>query len=544
MSDAPRFTQEAKLQTPIWLSRWVELESRFETSKGAKALRRVHGVSTLGDLMQNVTLYPGICTCHHLCMTAKRRILQGIHPNLDPSIQTPAKPDGSRADSLSLTPVRVRRNEWAAPWSRPVILDPDPPKEANLLGVTRIFGEPVTRRMPAYRKTTDLPMGEKVVVYTDSSADKNGKAGSACGAGIWSEDPAYVKSLPVPGHPPSNNRGEHAAVMWALKTIPVKAPALIKTDSQLVHDTLSGGWKKMEDQGWRHVPNADAIRYEVFLLKRRQAPTEIQKVPVHVGIIGNERADGQANAGRLLPLPEPWILEVPPLWKTNGARLSAMSFSDLYKRSLELFFREDRRQKVEDRITAILEAARDHNGFLSYGEDLWLSLRKPPFRKNTHDFISQAIHGRTVCGSFIASWGGDWTEKAKCLCSALESLQHILCECQNEWRLPVWKGALRILGKADVMKGVVFSLPTYDDILGVGLREDFPGPAARNHYSLVVIETSFVIWKLRNALRIRNEGITKKRAITALCDVILRAAQVELTAFLLLETGVQSSRRA
>ncbi len=52
----------------------------------------------------------------------------------------------------------------------------------------------------------------------------------------------------------------------------------------------------------------------------------------------------------------------------------------------------------------------------------------------------------------------------------------------------------------------------------------------------MVIETSFVIWKLRNALRIRDEVITTRRAIAALHDAILRVAQVELTAFLLPET--------
>lgn len=45
---------------------------------------------------------------------------------------------------------------------------------------------------------------------------------------------------------------------------------------------------------------------------------------------------------------------------------------------------------------------------------------------------------------------------------------------------------------------------------------------------MVFAETAFVIWKLRNAKRIRGEAITRPRVISTLHDALLRLAKTEL----------------
>ncbi|KAG8981512.1 hypothetical protein FRB93_008568, partial [Tulasnella sp. JGI-2019a] len=47
-------------------------------------------------------------------------------------------------------------------------------------------------------------------------------------------------------------------------------------------------------------------------------------------------------------------------------------------------------------------------------ETIWRSLRQPAIRRVIKDFLWQAIHERTSCGSFIAQWGGIWVERSLC----------------------------------------------------------------------------------------------------------------------------------
>ena len=46
-------------------------------------------------------------------------------------------------------------------------------------------------------------------------------------------------------------------------------------------------------------------------------------------------------------------------------------------------------------------------------------------------------------------------------------------------------------------------------------------------YRTVAAETAFVIWKLRNSLRIREETITRKRAVNTLHIALFKAAKVD-----------------
>lgn len=314
--------------------------------------------------------------------------------------------------------------------------------------------------------------------------------------------------------------------MWALEKAPKARPVRICTDSMYVVDLLTEGYIKREDQGWFGVPNSDLARQTMYLIRSRQAPTYIQKVKGHSGLRGNEEADRLAEAGSKKPIPPYWDLTVPEDWDTKGARLSAMTFRDFTQRFAALR-RGQERFTTQGNLDRILADVKAKTGDMKYASDVWTSLRRSPFRKETADFFWQAIHGRTACGSFVAKWGGVWEERALCECGALETLEHILCECDNRCRRKLWKVALRTLKRASATSRLVLTPPSYVEILGVGLRVIEDDPKAQNLVRLVFIETAFVIWKLRNARRIRDENITVARAVSTLLEALLRAAKVE-----------------
>lgn len=140
-----------------------------------------------------------------------------------------------------------------------------------------------------------------------------------------------------------------------------------------------------------------------------------------------------------------WDVAVLREWRVLGAKLATMNFSELYAWTKHLAL-VPRREKVSKIIEGIIANHKEITGVTLYEGNIWKSICKPPFRKQVTDFLWIALHGRTICGTFIYHWGGEWEEKAMCRhCGALESLQHILTECQNDWRLPVWKETLKVL---------------------------------------------------------------------------------------------------
>ena len=95
------------------------------------------------------------------------------------------------------------------------------------------------------------------------------------------------------------------------------------------------------------------------------------------------------------------------------------------------------------------------------------------------------------------------------------------------WRFHTWNEAKAILKMATATKDDAWETPSYDQILGVGLYKSGSASATRLH-KIIVSETAFVIWKLRNAAVIRGERITTARAINTLHDTLRRRAKVDL----------------
>ncbi|KAL4254703.1 Ribonuclease H, partial [Abortiporus biennis] len=148
------------------------------------------------------------------------------------------------------------------------------------------------------------------VVYSDGACKGNGKTGSVAGIGVWwsDQDPRNIKER-CPGAQ-TNNRAELIAIARVLETAPkITKPLLIKTDSQYsmncfkqwIHNWKNKNWKNSKGEA---VKNAELIRYIDALLGERamgRQKVEMEYVQGHVGIPGNEGADGLANEGCLYP---------------------------------------------------------------------------------------------------------------------------------------------------------------------------------------------------------------------------------------------------
>ncbi len=139
-------------------------------------------------------------------------------------------------------------------------------------------------------------MHETILIFTDGAAKGNPGPGGY-GVVITHDEVVLEKG----GHKErtTNNEMELKAVVEALKAVaPHGKKVAIYTDSKYVVEGATGwvfGWLK---NGWQTKSKTDVLNKELWqeLLPLVQKVTvEWHKVPGHVGIIGNERADAIAS---------------------------------------------------------------------------------------------------------------------------------------------------------------------------------------------------------------------------------------------------------
>jgi len=139
-------------------------------------------------------------------------------------------------------------------------------------------------------------MVEKIYIFTDGAAKGNpGKGGYGA---VISQGETVTEIGAHKAHT-TNNEMELQAVVEALKVVKDSGKtAAIYTDSKYVVQGATGwifGWLK---NGWQTKAGTDVINKELWqelLPLLKQVPVEWHKVPGHVGIIGNERADTIAS---------------------------------------------------------------------------------------------------------------------------------------------------------------------------------------------------------------------------------------------------------
>lgn len=139
-------------------------------------------------------------------------------------------------------------------------------------------------------------MKQKITIFTDGAAKGNPGRG---GFGVVISEGDSV--LELGGHKAhtTNNEMELKAVVEALKAVVGKgALVAIYTDSKYVVEGAKGwvfGWAK---NGWQTKAKTDVLNKELWqelLPLLGKVEIEWHKVPGHVGIIGNERADTIAS---------------------------------------------------------------------------------------------------------------------------------------------------------------------------------------------------------------------------------------------------------
>lgn len=139
-------------------------------------------------------------------------------------------------------------------------------------------------------------MTQKITIFTDGAAKGNPGRG---GYGAVISEGETVTEVGGYRERATNNEMELQAVIEALKVVKGSdSHVSIYTDSKYVVEGAKGwifGWVK---NGWKTKAETDVLNKELWqelLPLLKQVQIEWHKVPGHVGIIGNERADTIAS---------------------------------------------------------------------------------------------------------------------------------------------------------------------------------------------------------------------------------------------------------
>ena len=270
--------------------------------------------------------------------------------------------------------------------------------------------------------------------------------------------------------------------------------------------------EKWEARNWTDSHHGNLFKCITAWLRWRPGKTKLKWVKGHSGIKGNEEADKLTGEGASKPIPPTLTpLDRPPNLTTNGATLAHLEQKDLY-RILISKNKIPKRSKTEQNIKEIKTCAQDTFKNLPSTEAIWLATKNQALTKKMRDFIWKATQNMYKIGEFwlpISSF----EERGICpLCDELDSMEHILTKCSSNVRSTAWRLANDLWRK----KSNTDIPMKLGDILGCGLAK-FETNSKTNKginrlYTIIISETTYLIWKMRNERRIRDrDNITETR---------------------------------
>lgn len=272
----------------------------------------------------------------------------------------------------------------------------------------------------------------------------NGKENARCGGGIWfGEDDQRNTAFRVPGTDQSNQFGELAAVIVALQKTQHFIPLEIISDSRYVINGLAKHLRSWEDSGWIGVKNANLFQKAAHFLKRRSAVTTFQWVKAHNGDPGNEESDRLAKEGATKTAHDLLDLSISKEFDLQGAKLASISQALAYqgiqeKKSSSLT------QGEKDNLQRTKAALEGINGTQETDATIWRNTRNSVIGLRVQQFLFKSMHHAYMIGN---KWNTylNLVARANCtICGEIESMQHILLECNATARHLVWHQAKKL----------------------------------------------------------------------------------------------------
>ncbi|KAJ7246801.1 hypothetical protein B0H12DRAFT_1305322 [Mycena haematopus] len=372
--------------------------------------------------------------------------------------------------------------------------------------------EPRERGRPrANRRATETPPGDSVTVYVGGAMRRlPGQPPRAAACVFYGRDDPRNEAFRIPENWIQTARvAELAATLIAVRLTHQKAELTIVSSQGYVSKAMNKKLTQWEREGWVGVPHRMVMKCLAAELKARKARTTMIEAPsasdaelrcLEAARLAKEEA-GRNGVRRI-------ELTVPAGTSLAGVRLQNNKQKIFYRGIREIKTRDLKpRLSTDIKLAAVKESMLHLQKRAVADEEIWQSLRSKDFMPRTAQFLWRAMHNAHRVGDY---WKHipDCEDRAICQeCGETEDLEHILLRCESPGAEIVWKAAEKLwLEKEPTWPEI--SLGT---ILGCGLmrfsdEEGKQRPGAKRLYKILVSESAYVIWKLRNDRVISRAG--------------------------------------
>ncbi|KAJ7747677.1 hypothetical protein DFH07DRAFT_775991 [Mycena maculata] len=217
----------------------------------------------------------------------------------------------------------------------------------------------------------------------------------------------------------------------------------------------------------------------------------------------------------------------------RGAKLSKLTQALTYQgiRALKV---TPTRPTTDVNIALIQDFLKAHSGHAPVPEKIWESIRHKDITSTVKSWLWKSAHGAHWLGSYCTHIPG-FEDRAMCShCGSTESLQHILFECPRLGQAIVWRLVTELWAKKQCS---LLPAPSLGMVLGSALtsfeKETKSKPSGTNRlYRILITESAYLIWKLRNESVIQNGGTAPPAAAVHNRWVSLMNERLKIDAFM------------
>ncbi|KAJ7048014.1 hypothetical protein C8F01DRAFT_1008483, partial [Mycena amicta] len=283
------------------------------------------------------------------------------------------------------------------------------------------------------------------------------------------------------------------------------------TASPRTIELLTTRAKKYEQDGYIGARDKTLHRATMAALRGRKHKIRFKETGKLIKGSPEEKANVLAITAAYEDEPEDIDLTVPARMRLTGASLMNMTQTKAYK--------EIKRRKKNKELTSRtrtwdnLEKAKDEMedacGHRPQDRQIWKSQKCRDLSKKQQAFIWMVTHDAYTVGTHWLrdSYKDELKERAECKhCGETETLQHIFTRCESPGRELVWVLAKQLWQG----KGFDWPWPGLGMMIAAGaakfVREGQRDKGAGRLYQLLIIESAYLIWLLRNERVIQNEG--------------------------------------
>ncbi|KAJ7063831.1 hypothetical protein C8F01DRAFT_984090 [Mycena amicta] len=268
---------------------------------------------------------------------------------------------------------------------------------------------------------------------------------------------------------------------------------------------------KYEEDGYIETKNKTLHRAAMAALRKRKRPVRFKTVESPARGSPEEKAKVLAITAAYGSDPEALDMSIPAQLKITGASLAKMTQAKAYKevkkrkRDKEL----ENRTRTRINLEKVKDEMEDACGHRPKDEQVWKSQKSKSLSKKQQAFLWTVTHDAYAVGShwLRESYSDEQRARAECKhCGETESMQHIFTRCESPGREIVW-GLAKKLWQG---KGLEWPWPGLGMILGSGsarfTRNGRREKGAERLYQILVTESAYLIWLLRNERVIQNDG--------------------------------------